>query len=78
MGLTKIGRGEGNDVKVDDLKVSRFHAELHLIEKVLEVVDLGSTNGTFFNGKRLIPHQPQHIAAGDEIIFGKTKFICDS
>jgi molecular chaperone DnaK (HSP70) len=75
-GVTKIGRGEGNEVQIDDLKASRFHAEIHTAGEELEVVDLGSTNGTFLNGERLPPHQPVKLAAGDEIIFGKTKFAC--
>jgi len=75
-GATKIGRGEGNQVQIDDLKASRFHAEIHIAGEELEVIDLGSTNGTFINGKRLPPHQPQRLAPGDEIVFGKTKFVC--
>jgi molecular chaperone DnaK (HSP70) len=76
-GVTKIGRGEGNEVRIDDLKASRFHAEIHTAGEELAVVDLGSTNGTFINDKRLPPHQPQTLVAGDEIVFGKTKFVCN-
>jgi molecular chaperone DnaK (HSP70) len=76
-GVTKIGRGEGNDLQLNDLKASRFHAELNSDGENLAVVDLGSTNGTFINGKRLLPYQPETLAAGDEIIFGKTKFVCN-
>ena len=76
-GVTKIGRGEGNEVQIDDLKASRFHAEIHTAGEELEVIDLDSMNGTFINGERLLPHQPQRLVAGDEIIFGKTKFVCN-
>lgn len=75
--ITKIGRGEGNELKVDDLKVSRFHAEIHSTGGELELIDLGSTNGTFKNGERLKPHQSLKLATGDEIVFGKTKFVCN-
>jgi hypothetical protein len=74
-GVTKIGRGVGNDLQLDDVKASRFHAELHSDGEGLSVVDLGSTNGTFVNDKRLPPHQPHRLVAKDEIIFGKTKFV---
>jgi molecular chaperone DnaK (HSP70) len=75
-GITKIGRGEGNDLQIDALKVSRFHAELRLTTGVLEVVDLGSTNGTFVNGERLAPQQPRALNPGDEVCFGAAKFTC--
>ncbi len=76
-GVTKIGRGEGNDLQIDTLKVSRFHAELRLSDGVLEVVDLGSTNGTFVNGERLAPREPRALNPGDEVCFGAAKFICE-
>ena len=74
-GIIRIGRGEENEVQIDDLKVSRFHAEIHMAGEELDVVDLGSTNGTFLNGERLPPHQPKRLSAGEEVIFGKTKFV---
>ena len=49
---TRIGRDPGNDVVVDDLLVSRFHAELRpRPDGLRELVDLGSTNGTYVNGR---------------------------
>ena len=42
-----------------------------------EVVDLGSTNGTFLNGKRLQPHQPAGFTIGDTIGFYDLKFIVE-
>jgi hypothetical protein len=75
-GITKVGRDEGNDLQIDALKVSRSHAELRLLAGVLEVADLGSTNGTFVNGDRLKPHEPRPLHPGDEVCFGATKFTC--
>jgi hypothetical protein len=75
-GVTKIGRGEGNQVRIDDLKASRFHAELHVKDNNIEVIDLGSTNGTFVNGSRLIPNQPQLLNDNDVISIGMIKFVC--
>jgi hypothetical protein len=74
--LIRIGRGEGNELQIDDLKASRFQAEIHRVGGKLEIIDLGSTNGTFVNGERLKPHQPRTLLKGDEIVFGKTKFVC--
>lgn len=48
----RIGRDSENDIVVDDVLVSRFHAELRARPDGLhELVDLGSRNGTFVNGR---------------------------
>lgn len=48
----RIGRDPKNEIVVDDLLVSRFHAELRARPDGLhELVDLGSRNGTFVNGR---------------------------
>ncbi len=74
-GVTRLGRGETNEVLIDDLKASRYHAEVHVTQQAAEVVDVGSTNGTYLNGERLPPHTPRPIQPGDEIAIGKTKII---
>ncbi|MFO0686268.1 MAG: sigma 54-interacting transcriptional regulator [Sandaracinus sp.] len=48
-----IGTAEGNDLVLTDRTVSRFHLELARGEDGVEVRDLGSTNGTGFEGARL-------------------------
>ncbi len=49
---TRIGRDPENEIVVDDLLVSRFHAELRARpDGTHELVDLGSRNGTFVNGR---------------------------
>ncbi|MET8244444.1 FHA domain-containing protein [Streptomyces sp. NPDC005202] len=50
--VIRIGRSADNDLVVDDLVVSRRHAELHARpDGTYEIVDLGSHNGTFLNGR---------------------------
>lgn len=51
--------------------VSRKHAVIHRAAAGCTVEDLGSTNGTYVNRKRIQPHVPQAIKAGDEVRFGK-------
>ncbi|MGW8331645.1 FHA domain-containing protein [Streptomyces sp. NPDC055897] len=48
----RIGRADDNDVVIDDLVVSRRHAELRVLaDGTYEIVDLGSHNGTYLNGQ---------------------------
>ena len=53
--------------------VSRRHAEIRLDseKRELNIWDLGSSNGTFLNGDRLISHRPYTISDGDSIRFGQ-------
>lgn len=53
--------------------VSRVHAAITRNDDTdtLNIVDLGSANGTHLNGQRLIPEQPRVLRDGDEIRLGK-------
>ncbi len=51
--------------------VSRKHAVIHRAAAGCTVEDMGSTNGTYVNKKRIQPHVPQAIKPGDEVRFGK-------
>jgi pSer/pThr/pTyr-binding forkhead associated (FHA) protein len=54
-----------------DKGVSRKHAVIHRSGSDYTVEDMGSTNGTFVNKKKIAPHAPQAIKPGDEVRFGK-------
>lgn len=51
--------------------VSRKHAIIHRAGVDYTVEDMGSTNGTYINRKKIQPHSPQTIKPGDELRFGK-------
>lgn len=51
--------------------VSRLHAALVRQEDAVTLLDLGSSNGTSVNGKRLPANQPRVLQDGDEIAFGE-------
>ncbi|MFB9837785.1 FHA domain-containing protein [Actinoallomurus acaciae] len=68
-----IGRAPGCQFVVTDLSVSRVHAELRRAGDNWLLADLGSMNGTLVNGYRIVA--PTRVRPGDEIAFGKTRFI---
>ncbi len=51
--------------------VSRKHAVIRRAGSAYTVEDMGSTNGTYLNRKKIQPHAPQEIKPGDEVRFGK-------
>jgi ABC transport system ATP-binding/permease protein len=67
----RIGRAPDNDVVVDDMLVSRYHAELLASAGGFEIVDLGSHNGTFVDGRRV---GRVAVAEGDIIGIGHQQF----
>jgi adenylate cyclase len=73
-GNTSIGRSPKNLIVIDSQKVSRRHAIIN-VQNVGEfwLIDLGSSNGTFLNGRRL--HQPVRLCDQDQIIIGDRLFI---
>ena len=68
----RIGRAPDNDLVLDDIQVSRYHARLMRQGDTLTIEDLGSTNGTLVSGRRIT--QPQVLQPGDTIAIGKTIF----
>lgn len=64
-----VGRDLSNDVVINDPEISRRHARLFQQGNSFVLEDLGSTNGTFVNGQRLIGPNILHL--GDSITFGE-------
>lgn len=64
----RIGRSEDCEVTIDNLGVSRYHAEIVRKDGFNVIRDLKSNNGTFVNGRRVDAH---NLNDGDEISIGK-------
>jgi hypothetical protein len=53
--------------------VSRLHAVVKREDNRVAVMDLGSSNGTYVNGRRLNPHTEESLSHGDIVALGKLK-----
>jgi pSer/pThr/pTyr-binding forkhead associated (FHA) protein len=69
-----IGRGPDNDIQVDNLAVSTYHARVYAEAGRLVVEDLSSLNGTFVNGLRV---ERAMLSDGDAIEIGKHHIVVD-
>ena len=67
--VTLVGRDVTNDIPLGDPEVSRQHARLTSTPGGYVVEDLGSTNGSFVNGERLVA--PRVLSHGDMLGFGE-------
>jgi adenylate cyclase len=73
----KLGRGSENDIPLADKCASRNHAMFQIVgEKNYFLIDLGSRNGSFVNGRRVTI--PVNLKNGDRITLGETniEFYC--
>ncbi len=74
-GENLVGRAVECAVRLDSTDVSRRHARITVHDAGAALEDLGSTNGTFLNGKRLTA--PAKLTAGTTVTFGSTEAIFD-
>jgi pSer/pThr/pTyr-binding forkhead associated (FHA) protein len=70
--MTSAGRHPNSDIFLDDVTVSRRHAEFRLEGGQFRVVDIGSLNGTYVNRE---PVDSAVLAQGDEIQIGKFRLV---
>ena len=67
-----IGRALDNDITIEASDVSRHHARIEQVPGGYRLVDLGSTNGTQVNGRRVTE---QTLASGDTLTLGATNIV---
>lgn len=70
--VTTIGRGRECDIMLDDVTVSRGHAEIRHENRQFTVADSGSLNGTYVNSTA---SSSAVLADGDEIWIGKFRLV---
>ncbi len=71
-GLSGLGRDSSNPIQLHDTEVSRRHAEVRREGPVLTLTDLGSSNGTYVNGRRVASHD---LSSGDRVQIGGTLML---
>ena len=64
-----VGRDPLSDIVLNDAEISRHHAQLQKTKDGYALKDLGSTNGTFVDGKRL-SGETEDLAPGQVVMFG--------
>lgn len=69
-GQVDIGRADGCAIRLQDTYVSQVHARLAGKDGAWYVEDLGSTNGTYLNDRKVVA--PVEVHAGDVVRVGKT------
>jgi hypothetical protein len=70
--LTRVGRHPDSDIFLDDITVSRRHAEFIRQAGEYRVRDVGSLNGTYLNRERI---DDAPLFSGDEVQIGKFKLV---
>lgn len=65
-----VGRSVDADIQISDPYSSEFHARVGIQDGQVVVHDLGSTNGTYVNGRRVT--SPTSVSRGDTVQIGKT------
>lgn len=70
--VTRLGRHPDSDVLLDDITVSRRHAEVLRTESGYRVRDVGSLNGTYLNQERV---DEADLEQGDELQVGKYRMV---
>jgi pSer/pThr/pTyr-binding forkhead associated (FHA) protein len=70
--VVRAGRNPDSDIFLDDVTVSRQHAEFHRSGDSFTVTDSGSLNGTYVNRDRI---DTVHLTDGDEVQIGKYRLV---
>lgn len=70
--ITRLGRHPDSEISLDDISVSRRHAEIERQETEYVLRDMGSMNGTYVNQRRV---DSTVLAQGDEILIGRFRLI---
>ncbi len=79
-GLDADGVSDGSMLNLSELGgyqmgISRRHAVINRTGNGYEVIDLGSTNGSWLNDMRLVPNKPYPLSSGSQLQFGRMRLL---
>jgi hypothetical protein len=71
-GSATLGRSQSADIQVDDAFASSAHARIFPRGQFMYIEDMGSTNGTYVNGRAL--RRPERLKVSDTVKIGDTEY----
>ncbi len=71
--VLSLGRSSECDIVLADQRASRHHGDVRWNGRHWEIIDRGSTNGTYVNGMQV--HKPYDLRLGDRITIGETTLV---
>ncbi|HEY2515421.1 MAG TPA: sigma 54-interacting transcriptional regulator [Polyangiaceae bacterium] len=74
-GEITVGRSVGCAICVEDARMSRQHARVRVGPAGVEIVDLGSSNGTYIGDTRLLPEEPVPLPIGEMVKAGAAMIV---
>ena len=66
-----VGSAPDCHIRFDRPEISAYHAQLIVQSSRIQLMDLGSANGTSVNGNPLYPHEPYDVRPGDKLVIGR-------
>ncbi len=73
-GVTRLGRAEDNDLRLDHASISSHHCQIELGLDFVLIRDLGSTNGTYIDGQRI---QEARLEPGQTLCLGEIEAVVE-
>jgi hypothetical protein len=67
-----MGRADTSEIPIDDPFASSVHARIFQRDQFMYIEDMGSTNGTYLNGRRL--RAAERLKVGDTVRIGETEY----
>lgn len=74
-GKMTLGRSSESNVIIDNSEVSRIHLEIRLDNGKVIITDLGSSNGTYINGKKVNKGESAYLKEGDQLVIGSEDVV---
>ena len=69
-----VGRSKESDIYIPFMQISRSHAMVYQEGDGINIIDMGSSNGTYINGKKISAHVTIHCKVNDIVTFANIKY----